>query len=702
MQNLDLGCAAIHPKHPVIAGTYTTINFTYTVGHPIDDSGYIKITFRSVSDSGTPQFDDPVAPNYCTVTTTGDCQIEPRWDPKGHTRPWSRALFLKIRYGYLDRGETIELIFGDISGGSPGWQVQTSCVDKFEFKTFVDPIATYLFKELPTSPGLRIAPGKPIRAVCITPSRVRINQNFSYFIKFEDQWGNPTHKPQEILHPGFNATGIHYIPSKDDKTGLSTCSNPIDVVDEAPSLNTFWADFHGQSGETVGDRTIEDYFTFARDYGLLDIAAHSGNDFQVTDNFWEKINQTTSRFNQPGSFVTFPGYEWSGNTPLGGDRNVYFVSEGGEITRSSTELLPDNYSEYGDSPTATDLFVKLAKQDGPKAFTFAHVGGRYASLDMHDPEIELAVEVHSAWGTFEWIIEEAFQRGYRIGICANSDGHKGRPGASYPGAGSFGSLGGLTCVLAQELNRSSIFEALKSRHFYATTGNRPLLSVTISCGSEINAIMGDIIPVDSQIPVSQVQCVGTAPIESVVVRNGSQEIQTIRPYGWQDLGKRIKIVWSGAEVRGRNRMVRWDGNLQVQGNSIIEAVPINFWNANHPLEQDNQHQLTWKSATTGGLAGVIITLEFADTGWLEINTLQRQVACEIASLGLDPTVWKCGGLKKEVGVYRLPDSLNTGQFNFSLPLSELHEGDNPIYVRMTQEDGHQAWSSPIYLVKTHR
>jgi hypothetical protein len=27
-------------------------------------------------------------------------------------------------------------------------------------------------------------------------------------------------------------------------------------------------------------------------------------------------------------------------------------------------------------------------------------------------------------------------------------------------------------------------------------------------------------------------------------------------------------------------------------------------------------------------------------------------------------------------------------------------GDVPVFVRVTQEDGHQAWSSPIYLIKT--
>ena len=97
---IALGRAIIDPDQPVVAGSFTTVTFTYTAGHPVDDSGYVKIAWRSVSDFGRPQFDDPAAPNYCTVHTTGGCRIEPRWDPKGHTRPWSRALFLMVRSGY--------------------------------------------------------------------------------------------------------------------------------------------------------------------------------------------------------------------------------------------------------------------------------------------------------------------------------------------------------------------------------------------------------------------------------------------------------------------------------------------------------------------------------------------------------------------------------------------------------------------------
>lgn len=693
----DLGRAAIQPDGLVIAGSFITITYTYTCGFPIDDSGYLKITFRSVTDVGDPQFEDPLAPNYCMVTTNGNCRIETRWDPKGHYRPWSRALFLMVRGGYLDRGEEIKVVFGDTSQGSPGWRMQTNCTERFEFRTFVDPIATYQFKQLPASPALKIGPGKPIRAICLAPSQIEINRPFIYFLKLEDRWGNPTAEPQRYTHQGFDREGLQTILAEDTATGLSARSNPVQVQTQDRAVKKFWADFHGQTGETVGERSIEDYFRFARDFGLLDIAAHSANDFQVTDEFWEHINQVTHRFYQPGTFVTFPGYEWSGNTPLGGDRNVYFESEGGQITRSSTELLPGNHSIYKNSPNAVDLFQNLSEKSGPRPFAFAHVGGRYANLDMHDPETELAVEIHSAWGTFEWILSDAFERRYRIGICANSDGHKCRPGASYPGAAKFGSLGGLTCVLAPQLDRESIVYALRARHFYATTGNRPLIDLKLLVDG-VPLSMGDTAEIGVETPHLHLSLIGTAPIDQVEIRNASTVIHRVRPYNQGDLGKRVKIIWRGAQVRGRDRLVHWDGDLFVHNNSVLNAVPLNFWNADHPLTQRNAHTLTWKSVTTGGTAGMILTLENLETGTIKINTRQGDIEVDIASIGLEPLIWDFGGLHKEINIYRLPDRQEITPFTLELPLTGLHPGDNPIYIHLVQEDEHRAWTSPIYLL----
>jgi hypothetical protein len=66
------------------------------------------------------------------------------------------------------------------------------------------------------------------------------------------------------------------------------------------------------------------------------------------------------------------------------------------------------------------------------------------------------VEVHSTWGTFEWLLHDAFEKRYRVGVVCHSDDHKGRPGATRPGASTFGAIGGLTCYFMPELTRDAI------------------------------------------------------------------------------------------------------------------------------------------------------------------------------------------------------------------------------------------------------
>src|SRR6185437_633694 len=143
------------------------------------------------------------------------------------------------------------------------------------------------------------------------------------------------------------------------------------------------------------------------------------------------------------------------------------------IHRSSSILVSDQGT---DCYTAAALFAALRGED---AVVIAHVGGRYADLAAaHDGRLQRAVEVHSTWGTFEWLLHDAFALGHRPGVVCHSDDHKGRPGAARPGASTFGAIGGLTCYLMPELTRDALFAALRSRHHYGTTGTRMFLTVT--------------------------------------------------------------------------------------------------------------------------------------------------------------------------------------------------------------------------------
>ncbi|SUV88187.1 Protein of uncharacterised function (DUF3604) [Bordetella pertussis] len=474
------------------------------------------------------------------------------------------------------------------------------------------------------------------------------------------------------------------------------------------------ADLHGQSEETIGTNSAEELILFARDRAFLDAMSHQGNDFQITQEFWEHLNALTARYDEPGRFVIFPGYEWSGNTGLGGDRNVLYLHEGRPLHRSSHALVDDLSDLDSDANSADALFQAIKDED---AVVFAHIGGRYADITLsHDPRIERSIEIHSDWGTFEWLLEDAFKQGYRVGILANSDGHKGRHGASHPGASLFGAYGGLSCLIADTLSRQSLAECLRQRRHYATTGCRAYLDVAAhfdaparryaedprlapdAASTQVrSADMGAILACDTGMVEFEFDLATEAPIESVEVRNRMDVVQTLRPFKPADLGRRIRIVWEGSEYRGRGRQTVWDGSATLQDNAFVDPKPINFWNLDKTLQQPQPNHLCWQSLTTGGFSGVDVMLEDAGRGTLCIDTELIQARIPVADIGLEPLVFENGGIRRRLQVFRLPDENPACHLKARVQVP-LHTGqDNALYLRATTEDGFFIYSSPIYI-----
>ncbi|MEC7211803.1 MAG: DUF3604 domain-containing protein, partial [Pseudomonadota bacterium] len=326
----------------------------------------------------------------------------------------------------------------------------------------------------------------------------------------------------------------------------------------------------------------------------------------------------------------------------------------------------------------------------------AHVGGRYANIEIdHDADLETAVEIHSDWGTFEWMATDSFRLGRRIGIVANSDGHKGRPGASYPGSSDFGAHGGLTCYLASENSRKALFESMRARHHYATTGCRMYLEVS-GYAADGAVMMGDVAAAQNGRMSVRVTAHAAAGIETIELRNGAEVIETIRTHDAASLGRRIRVIWSGAEYRGRGRNTLWQGVIDVAGASILSMSPINRWNPERLLEQRGGSQIAFESVTTGNFAGVDLWLD-SDDAELAVRTNLGEMRVKVAELGVEPVRLDCGGLDRRLTVTRLPETPLASSLSFERSV-EIEAGrDNPIWVCVTTEDGHQAWSSPIYV-----
>ena len=722
-----MGTAVISPEGQFEAGSWQSLTLVYTAGKfGIDDQGGLRIGFRGHFDGSALQTSDPEAPGFTSVEASNGVPLNVVYDIRRNIRPWNKSLFIRC-LRFLKEGDQITIRFGDQRQGSPGMRMQTFCESRFMFQITVDPFATQDFIALPAEqqPTIAIVSGPPVNWKVVSPTLRRPGEAFRLSLKAEDVWGNPSNQVDRTV--SLSATGpVAGLPETltfrsgdfaqvaeglsidkpgtyrfrvlDEAGGLLCQSNPL-VIRDMPFAH-FWSDMHGQSEETIGINTAREYFEFAREKSFLDICGHQGNDFQITDAFWAELNSLTAEFQIPGKFVTLPGYEWSGNTGLGGDHNVWYRTEGRPIYRSSRALVEDRTAPETDAHSAIDLIERLKDED---ALVVAHVGGRYADIKYaHDAKLEPSVEVHSAWGTFEWILKDAFEAGYRIGIVASSDGHKGRPGASYPGDSAFGSYGGLTCHLLSELDRDEVFREFRKRHHYATTGARIYLDVTAGFDTDTPSCrMGDIVGTDSAGLDLQIDVEAAAPIERIDIFDGLDNLATLRPWSLDDRQGRLRITCAGQHYRGRGRLVRWTGTAQTTEGSIRRIGAVNFWNPHHQPQQTSDNRVDWRVVTTGGAASVDVWLD--DDAWkgeMEIETSETAVTVSLPDLTAEGETHSCGGMDIRLMASRLPDSLTETGFSQSRRIDLTAGREARLFVRVTQEDGHQAWSSPIYVTRT--
>ena len=149
-----------------------------------------------------------------------------------------------------------------------------------------------------------------------------------------------------------------------------------------------------------------------------------------------------------------------------------------------------------------------------------------------------------------------------------------------------------------------------------------------------------------------------------------------------------------SEVKGYGRQ---KGHTEIYRGA---EYAVNFLNPERKVQETNPGTaLAWASVTTGNLAGVDLWLDDASRGTLRLETNVVSGEVELASLRDNLVQFEGGGLGRRLSIYRLPEDDWTRHVAFIHTVSFAGGADLPVYVRVTQADGNQAWSSPIYLVE---
>lgn len=709
--NPPVGSVSFEPTTDVVAGTFTTWQLTYTVGElGMDDGSRLKIATNQSSDWGPPQFDNPTEDNYCSVATTGTATVSADYHTRGYKRPWQNTIDVDVGDGALEKGDTIVLTLGDRSQGSMGIQVQTYPENGFRFRVFVDPFETEEYQELSEGPTVDIVAGQTQTLEAVAPTNAAIGDPITISVRGEDYWGNPaTDSSTAVRFDGpeaadlpdsvpltdgvahapvtFTDQGVYRITVEAETLGTTATTNPITCEDGGTTPKTYWGDIHGQSGETVGTGTIGEYFDFAQKKAFLDFASHAGNDFQIDDEFWETIQDTVRDFHTPEEFVTFLCYEWSANTPNGGDHNVYFRDDQATIHRSSNWQSDSADDRASGTYPVSELYEQYEGRDD--VLIIPHQGGRPATLDEFDPSLTPFIEIVSVWGVFEWFGHEALNRGYPVGFVAGTDDHTGRPGASSPANvedWAFPIDGGLMAVKSESLTRNSLWEAFKSRRCYATTGARIDLDVEIG-----DAQMGEAVRVEGTPNVTG-SVRGTNPVRTIELFRGTDAIAS---RSFADGQEWIECLWTGARSKTRHKIQDWSGGLSIDQGRILTVEEIGFDHPKHGVEGRTDSTVRWTGSTAGNVQGIRMKLDAPSDTTLSVSTQPVSTTCKLGELGAGHSV-DAGSVNRRLNLARTGVS-TTLDTEFSFEDDTVAGGQYPYYVKIRQEDGEMAWSSPIFV-----
>ncbi len=510
------------------AGQLVTLRVEITVARPNIEKGdglVVGVPF-GVS---LPQLVKPAQEGYTTFSSNSRAVLTIEHHP-------AKEQFLQIlvRDGVLRAGEKVKLVIGDRREGSPGIRLPYQAV-----RDALVPCCRLLENKLSRlSPRLDIANQTySLLRGHLTPT-YRQGDGVDFTLVAEDEYGNRC--PEFKGSVNLVNQALFYNPPKKitftakdkgckrlslrprDRAELRVCcehqgrsfvSNPCLRLDKTFPYNLYFGEIHAHCEISFdAARSLDEVYQYARDTAALHFAAAADHQtaiknltgyathgaslpmFEMKDMpaRWQLTCDKARQYNDPGRFVTFPGFELvpSGNP---GHRNLYFLEDYPQMLKA-----PDGWQ-----PWQQDILNPYLKKH--KALVIPHhpaiswgsmVSKKFAGEGLVYSDVEgkhqPVVEIYSKHGSSEYFgarrplrgqvlghfAADFLAAGHKFGFIGGSDTHQGNPGSSLSRSGPFTTLqyrNGLAAVWARELTRESLWQAIFARRTFATSYNKSIV-----------------------------------------------------------------------------------------------------------------------------------------------------------------------------------------------------------------------------------
>ncbi len=387
----------------------------------------------------------------------------------------------------------------------------------------------------------------------IVPSFVNKGKRFDVTVRFEDQYGNLTSNADEntlidvtyeglrenlcwklfvpetgfILVPNicFNDPGIYRINLINNKQNTQYFSDPIKCFDRT-EVNVFWGLLHGEIEKFDSAENLTKFLKCCRDENSLNFIAISPFENETTNEQWKQLSNEITEFNEDDLFAIFSSFQFVNKENNSETYQFVYLKENKPLLRQLDKIYRAvNSKEILAIPT----FTMGAKT----TYNFKDFNSAFHKV----------VEIYNAWGSSECSLEEgnkrpisgnknfvkenkegsiikALNNNYRFGFIAGGLDDRGIYSGFYE-SGQTQYSPGFTAVIAKELKKEILFNAISNMQCYATTGAKILLSFFIAnegIGSQLNTKLKPGLIFNRYISGF---VVGTTDIKSVeIIRNG--------------------------------------------------------------------------------------------------------------------------------------------------------------------------------------
>lgn len=509
--------------------------------------------------------------------------------------------------------------------------------------------------------------------------------------------------------------------------------------------NIYWGDMHCNIRDCHMDDVDEIYESISKTLDFLPVAyypfyvydkksvrAETVDHEPMFDEHWEMIRECTKKYHKPGEFVTFMGYEWHGDRTFYGDHNVFYFDD--EQDLNAVKSLPELYE-----------FLHKVNGIAIPHHTAYKVNQRGKDWDYLDEAISPFAEIFSVHGSSEGIntpykmhrnslmgpreaggsLQDGLKRGHHFGIIGSGDSHNGF-------AGVWGT--GLIAACAKDLTRESLWDAFKKRRVYGVSGDR------IKLGFEVNSHeMGSVVETlcdTAKVKVTVKACNSIDRIE--IIKNNIVTNTYCHQGTWEKdvpsekIKFKQKISFGWGPSRANEFLCgdkNWIGNLEISGGKVLSVEPC-FTERGQSYAVDSDTACSWNLVTKGPnqrfFHGQALIVEF------EANSLDTVIKYHIEGREVERTAREClenskvialleeskQAIEKHTGLTRddfdNPDlfyqSAHKAKISKAVPEisyvkeyewedTDLDDGENYYYVRVSQTNGQVAWSSPVWVTK---